>query len=731
MVVGSFLEGRPAKEKQGGVDSSCYRLPNTVASPSTTSLARSSIERSRGSSCLSFPVSISCIDTEQTMSSTTPSSGSHLGGHPPHPLDAVDSSDTYAVAFNQEQAAAASLPLRLSARNLHGTAVLPLPRGPGNPSSNNNDIAGAHSLSSPYYYPSASAGSYHPSASPPANNEEEEDGDDLASLCSVGTDLEAAGANSHHNPRGGGGNGDKQVVLGRTETRRVRCLRVLVLLILVAAAALCATFVYKYTSADEADNFQVVYQQYSQLVVDTVHRNAQHKLEAVGALVAMVQSYAISSNSTWPFVTVPFFEEHVLVSRSLTDAYGVVLYPIVTDANKEEWEDYSVAHRGWINASYDAQRDTFGEDQGRWPMPNQTWFDALWGDKYRNPNNPNFSSGIGVPIFKTTQPNNPDWHIPVVETFPGPYFPQWQAASMGWYYHMTVNSNYAQFPDFLESTRLVIDTQTAVLGMPWTDPSAPGYISTLLFPVLDAFHGTNKTVTAFLGVDIFWEAYLSRILPPNATGLHVVIESSFGDVFTFELEGDQAVFLGDGDLHETAFNSWAVPTQFGQYVQEASKSDTYTGVPLYDGFYQYNFTIYPSAELQSQYVTNQPVVFTVAILAVFVFTSLVFVAYDCLVERRQKVVLTTAVRSDAIVSSLFPSGVKERLYEQHELQQQQQQQQQPQTFAADDAGHFTQRADEDRTSEWLGLPNPQVTAKEGPPIAELYPHATVLFAGTF
>jgi hypothetical protein len=44
-----------------------------------------------------------------------------------------------------------------------------------------------------------------------------------------------------------------------------------------------------------------------------------------------------------------------------------------------------------------------------------------------------------------------------------------------------------------------------------------------------------------------------------------------------------------------------------------------------------------------------------------VFTSLVFLLYDRLVERRQKV-MSTAVQSSAIVSSLFPSQVRDRLF---------------------------------------------------------------------
>jgi hypothetical protein len=47
-------------------------------------------------------------------------------------------------------------------------------------------------------------------------------------------------------------------------------------------------------------------------------------------------------------------------------------------------------------------------------------------------------------------------------------------------------------------------------------------------------------------------------------------------------------------------------------------------------------------------------------------TTMVFVVYDCLVERRQTTVMTTATRSNAIVDSLFPANVRDRLMAEEE-----------------------------------------------------------------
>jgi hypothetical protein len=75
-----------------------------------------------------------------------------------------------------------------------------------------------------------------------------------------------------------------------------------------------------------------------------------------------------------------------------------------------------------------------------------------------------------------------------------------------------------------------------------------------------------------------------------------------------------------------------------------------------------------------------------------VFPFVAFVVYDVVISRQQKRILKTAQRSDAIISDLFPSNVREKLYLQDMNQQ------------SGENGN-------------------------GAPIADLHPETTVLFAG--
>ena len=87
----------------------------------------------------------------------------------------------------------------------------------------------------------------------------------------------------------------------------------------------------------------------------------------------------------------------------------------------------------------------------------------------------------------------------------------------------------------------------------------------------------------------------------------------------------------------------------------------------------------------------------------------VFLLYDRYVEHRQKVVLSTAVKSNAIVSSLFPENVRDRLMDEAIR---------PQTDGYDKRSSDMFRVQGD-TSAYL---------KTSKPIADFFPSVTCIFA---
>jgi len=110
---------------------------------------------------------------------------------------------------------------------------------------------------------------------------------------------------------------------------------------------------------------------------------------------------------------------------------------------------------------------------------------------------------------------------------------------------------------------------------------------------------------------------------------------------------------------------------------------------------------------------------TFAVAMVFVFTAFMFLIYDRLVERRQHVVLNRAATSTAIVSSLFPKNVRERLMQDNQKERKRK----------DKQGGLL-AAPHHRLKSFLTNSGGEGEAKDFglQPIADLFPHTTVLFA---
>lgn len=102
------------------------------------------------------------------------------------------------------------------------------------------------------------------------------------------------------------------------------------------------------------------------------------------------------------------------------------------------------------------------------------------------------------------------------------------------------------------------------------------------------------------------------------------------------------------------------------------------------------------------YNTNNDIILAISSVVFIIFPCLVFLAYNRKVERQRKDIMDTAKRSDAIISSLFPSNVRDKLYPIDNI-----------------VGN--------NKSDLNDGPSKNLSS---PPIAQLYPETTVLFAGT-
>lgn len=73
--------------------------------------------------------------------------------------------------------------------------------------------------------------------------------------------------------------------------------------------------------------------------------------------------------------------------------------------------------------------------------------------------------------------------------------------------------------------------------------------------------------------------------------------------------------------------------------------------------------IYPTTSFEDTYHSGTPEIFAVVVAFTFCMVAVVFYVYDVFVQRRNENLVSKAAQSNAIVSSLFPEHLRERLME--------------------------------------------------------------------
>ena len=243
----------------------------------------------------------------------------------------------------------------------------------------------------------------------------------------------------------------------------------------------------------------------------------------------------------------------------------------------------------------------------------------------------------------------------------------------------------------------------------------------LVQPVFDSFADPNRTIVGSVISTIPWDIYLSNLVQDSDEDIVCVMRNTCGDTYTYQITGPTTTFLGKGDLHDTKFDNMVIVAPFAPFLTYPTSA----GEP--DSHCEYTMYLYPSQEFQNVHSSNKPAIYTAVIVIVFVVTGFIFIGYDMLVKRRQARVHSAAVKSSAIVSSLFPAEIRERLFEHNKAPEQ-----------AQGRVRHHHGMDQEEVKNILSTAveepselNPNALVKtdfDDKPIADLFPNTTVMFA---
>ena len=216
-------------------------------------------------------------------------------------------------------------------------------------------------------------------------------------------DLRSTGGNTTTTP-------EEHEVLFRKETRAVFHLRLVFVFILIAVAVTICVVTYYETRNYEIKEFQTFFNDQATRVVNAFGISAQARVGAIEAFGTSVTSFAKSSNSTWPNVTLPDFQRRGSPVVTQAEVMSLVMVVLVTKEQRNGWEAYSVANQGWLAQGLAIEAAAAAA--------------AATSSGRRLANNNILPNPLAIPdqIFRV------QGLLPTIENGTGPYLPVWQFA---------------------------------------------------------------------------------------------------------------------------------------------------------------------------------------------------------------------------------------------------------------------------------------------------------------
>lgn len=482
------------------------------------------------------------------------------------------------------------------------------------------------------------------------------------------------------------GDSDSEIeaLTGRGDTRIASRLRVLVGLLFVSIGICFPTVIFITSRNGEVESFEDSFDVLASKVTSTTALQLAQKLAAVQSLGVAATSHTETTQDTWPNVTLSDFDLRAESVRDLGNVLSVNLHPLVTQENVLAWEAYSVENIEWL-AEAQERSNSFASDRALLQVRRQWQYDRSRDRVLQSNESEPIISGQ---IF--TLDLDSEAGVSEKGRADGDCFPTWQSLPA---IQSVINLDAKSvLPTARDAIEMVINTEQAVLSRTqlinstyaeneeeeilqgifrdWIEDalgegaSVEGSMAILYFPIFDRFDLSTRKVVGVISAAFYFEQFFAGVLPADIDSKEsvvCVVENACGDSFSYKISGSETTFLGEGDLHDRDFNNYVEQFAFNDIGDAKPYVYGAMNVPLNSDYCPYSLRVYPHDDLHNANVTKEPAIYALSIALVIVFISVTSLAYDHYVQRRMRRAVNFAKENRAIVSSLFPANVRDRL----------------------------------------------------------------------
>jgi hypothetical protein len=577
--------------------------------------------------------------------------------------------------------------------------------------------------------------------------ERSEAGSRDSSPSNPGTGSSSTGSTANNN--NGGPKDDVKLRESRNASKQIVRLRFLLAAILLVAALSSAIGIYQVTHSAEQKQFETIYNGNALKILGAFEESLRHTIGAIDNYALVTSTEA--EKEDWPFVVSSNFDVRGASSRALAGAGLLSVLPLVSEENRVDWEEFSTNHSGWVDKGLHLE-GSHNDDEGHDDDDVRRRRRKLQIDEHEEETTlADFSQGIANTIYRIEDHN----HDSIVDDSEGPYWPVWQTTPIR---PNMVNYNLITHGSFGKGMAEALEKEQIVLGLvadvsdihdPFNflyhiphvhqekindeeehyheetedededESHALGShsrsqgdfgdpLSMTFFPIFDQIDEPRKLV-GLIAAAIYWRDYFVQILPSTKEPqpIFVVLQNGCGQAFSYRVLGETVEVLGEGEFHETRFDHMEHDFHLADIADEKDPTSlTFSGVGFDNEYCPFVVRVFPTSEMEDYYVTNKPAYYGLVIVVVFLFATGVFIFYDILVGVRQRKLYKRAEETSAVVNSLFPANVRDRLFPTEN---------EPSQYAFKKEKNCLEKESAQKRRRSL-------------PIADLFPKATVMFA---
>lgn len=372
---------------------------------------------------------------------------------------------------------------------------------------------------------------------------------------------------------------EEQQQIAGSETKVIFRIRIVAAAVMIVSMTCMALSVYHYVSSTEEQDFENDFDQASFKLLETVGIVLASTLKSVDTLAVEMVSFGSFSQDGWPFVTMPDSAVRIAKLLSQTKATVVTTYPLVSTEQRAKWENFSVTFDDWVDEGIAVQNgyENFkGKNVTEWNA-----YPVIHGNEGPVEGNGKISSTKPYIPCQSSASLNCTF---LFSSKTGPYLPTWQSfpvvpvwAPYNWdILHSEVLGPTLQ--TVLETKNVVIgttlnlidvtdtvsvesanDTRIWMEGYLGENNGAEEPLTAFYYPIL---RSSNQSViladdTPLVGViamTLSWRHLIENILPEVWHDIYVVFENDCNQTFTYRVDGPDATYVGEGDLHDEKFD---------------------------------------------------------------------------------------------------------------------------------------------------------------------------------